>query len=458
MIPSIGYYKRSKKPKMKYLILLLFALPVWGQKSVLDTYIATAFQQNITVQQKSIQVEKAMIALKTAQSLYQPNLSFQGAYQSGEGGRSIAFPVGDLLNPVYSTLNALTRTTQFPQISNVETNFFPRNFYDMKVQSTMPIFNKDLSYNKQLQSQQIELQQVDLSLYKRELVKQIKTAYYQYLLSLGLQKVYQNSLYVAQEGKKINQKLVENGKGLPAYILRADSEIAQIQAQQAEASKQSESARMYFNFLLNVPLTNEILVDFEVDKAIQEVIRTRSTVGNREELNLLAKSISMQETVLKMNESFYLPKLNGFVNLGSQSSNWALNSKSAYYILGFQVDLPIYSGKRNTLKVKQSQLDVASAKNTLDLTAKQLNLATETAQKGLSASLVGFQAATKSLEAASAYQRLIEKGFHEGVNSYLETVDARNQWMNAQINYQLNQFKVLIAAAAYEREAALYPL
>ncbi len=443
---------------MKYVLLLFFALPVLGQKSVLDNYIATAFQQNITVQQKSIQVEKAMLALKSAQSLYQPNISFQGAYQSGEGGRSIAFPVGDLLNPVYSTLNALTRTTQFPQIANVETNFFPRNFYDMKVQSTVPIYNKDLSYNKQLQGQQMELQQVDLSLYKRELVKQIKTAYFQYLLSLGLQKVYQNSLHVAQEGKKINQKLVENGKGLPAYILRADSEIAQIQAQQADAAKQSESARMYFNFLLNAPLTNDIQIDFEVEKAISEVIRMTRGDGNREELNLLAKSIEMQETVLKMNEAFYLPKVNGFVNLGSQSSNWALNSKSAYYMLGLQLDIPIYAGNRNNLKIKQTQLDLATAKNTLDLTAKQLNLATETAQKGLMSSLVGFQASTKSLEAASAYQRLIEKGFHEGVNTYLETVDARNQWMNAQINHQFNQFKVLIAAAAYEREAALYPL
>ena len=443
---------------MKYVLLLFFALPVLGQKSVLDNYIATAFQQNITVQQKSIQVEKAMLALKSAQSLYQPNISFQGAYQSGEGGRSIAFPVGDLLNPVYSTLNALTRTTQFPQIANVETNFFPRNFYDMKVQSTMPIYNKDLSYNKQLQGQQMELQQVDLSLYKRELVKQIKTAYFQYLLSLGLQKVYQNSLHVAQEGKKINQKLVDNGKGLPAYILRADSEIAQIQAQQADAAKQSESARMYFNFLLNAPLTNDIQIDFEVEKAISEVIRMTRGEGNREELNLLAKSIAMQETVLKMNEAFYLPKVNGFVNLGSQSSNWALNSKSAYYMLGLQLDIPIYAGNRNNLKIKQTQLDLATAKNTLDLTAKQLNLATETAQKGLMSSLVGFQASTKSLEAASAYQRLIEKGFHEGVNTYLETVDARNQWMNSQINHQFNQFKVLIAAAAYEREAALYPL
>ena len=442
---------------MKYLLLLL-ALPVWGQKSVLDTYIVTAFQQNITLQQKSIQVQKAMLALKTAQSLYQPTLAFQGAYQSGEGGRSIAFPVGDLLNPVYSTLNALTRTTQFPQISNVETNFFPRNFYDMKVQSTVPIFNKDLTYTKQLQSQNIELQQVDLSMYKRELVKQIKTAYFQYLLSLGLQKVYQNSLHLAMEGKKINQKLLDNGKGLPAYLLRSESEIAQIQAQQADAAKQSESAKMYFNFLLNVDLTREIQIDFDTEKAISEVIKASVKEGNREELSLLAKSISMQETVLKMNESFYMPKINGFVNLGSQSSNWAMNAKSTYYLLGLQLDIPIYTGNRNTLKVKQSQLDIATAKNSLDLTAKQLNLATEIAQKGIKSALVSFQSSTKSLDAATTYQRLIEKGFTEGVNTYLETLDARNQWMNAQINYQLNQFKVLIAAAAYEREAALYPL
>jgi outer membrane protein TolC len=205
-------------------------------------------------------------------------------------------------------------------------------------------------------------------------------------------------------------------------------------------------------------LTREIQIDFDTEKAISEVIKASVKEGNREELSLLEKSISMQETVLKMNESFYMPKINGFVNLGSQSSNWAMNAKSTYYMLGLQLDIPIYTGNRNTLKVKQSQLDIATAKNSLDLTAKQLNLATEIAQKGIKSALVSFQSSTKSLDAATTYQRLIEKGFTEGVNTYLETLDARNQWMNAQINYQLNQFKVLIAAAAYEREAALYPL
>jgi outer membrane protein TolC len=159
-----------------------------------------------------------------------------------------------------------------------------------------------------------------------------------------------------------------------------------------------------------------------------------------------------------MNESFYLPKLNGFMNLGSQSTLGNITSKSGYYFLGLQMDIPIFSGKRNLYKVKQTQLDIASAKNAYDLSSKQFNMAAEIAQKNVQSSLVSFQASTKSYEAASAYLRLIEKGYKEGVSTYLETVDARNQWMNATINYQLKQFNVLIAAAAYEREAASYPL
>lgn len=441
---------------MRYLFLLLFSLPLFGQKSVLDEYVATAFQQNITLQQKSIQVEKAMIALKSAQSLYQPSVAFQGGYQSGEGGRSIAFPVGDLLNPVYSTLNALTKSTAFPQIANVETNFFPRDFYDVKLQTTMPLYNKDISYNKKIQEQTVSLQREDVSLYKRELVKQIKTAYYNYLLSLGLVKVYENSLNLALEGKKVNEKLLANGKGLPAYLLRSDSEIATIQAQIADAVKQNQAAQYYFNFLLNRELRAEIRIDFEVEKAVAGVYSV--VPGVREELSLLSKSIHIQETVLKMNESFFLPKLSGFVNLGSQSTLGNISSKSGYYFLGLQMDIPIFSGKRNLYKVKQTQLDIASAKNALDLSTKQFNMATEIAQKNVQSSITSFQASVKSYEAASAYLRLIEKGYKEGVSTYLETVDARNQWMNAQINYQLKQFNVLIAAAAYEREAASYPL
>jgi outer membrane protein TolC len=441
-----------------HFFLFPFAL-VMGQKSILDEYIEIGFQHNIVLQQKSISVEKALLSLQSAQSLYQPTVAIQGAYQTGEGGRSISFPVGDMLNPVYATLNQLTKSNAFPQIANVETNFFPRNFYDVKLTSVMPIYNRDISINKEIQSQTLGIQKTDIQVYKRELAKNIKLAYLTYLMALKSIDIYQNGLILAQEGKKINEKLLSNGKGLPAYILRSENEIVQLVSQISEAERQVESAKMYFNFLLNREFPTEINTKFDEQQALDILKKSLwADIDQREELSLLKQAISLQQSMVKMNESFYLPKINGYLNVGSQSSDWDLNQKSTYYFLGMQLDVPIFSGKRNLNKIKQSIMDVDLAKKSLDLTHKQVSLALQMAQKNLSQTWLAFRASQKQIDVANTYQRLIEKGYREGVNTYIETLDARNQWTNAQLLLNLNQFKILIAAAQVERESASYPL
>jgi outer membrane protein TolC len=447
-----------KLPLSLFLLVMPFAC-ILGQKSILDEYIEMGFQQNIVVQQKLISAEKALLSLQSAQSLYQPTFAFQGGYQTGEGGRSISFPVGDMLNPVYATLNQLTKSSAFPQIANVETNFFPRNFYDVKLTSVMPIYNRDISINKEIQSQTLGIQKADIQVYKRELVKNIKTAYLNYLMAHKAIGIYQNGLLLAQEGKKINEKLLANGKGLPAYILRSENEVVQMASQLSEAEKQAESAKMYFNFLLNRELQTEIKTNFDEQEALDILKKNQmADADQREELGMLKQAISLQQSVVKMNESFYLPKLNGYLNLGSQSSNWDFNQKSTYYLLGMQVDIPIFSGKRNLNKIKQSAMDVDMAKKSLDLTSKQVSLALQIAQKNLTQTWVAFRASQKQIDVANTYQKLIDKGYKEGVNTYIETLDARSQWTNAHLALNINQFKILIAAAQVEREAASYPL
>ena len=447
-----------KLPLSLFLLVMPFAC-ILGQKSILDEYIEMGFQQNIVVQQKLISAEKALLSLQSAQSLYQPTFAFQGGYQTGEGGRSISFPVGDMLNPVYATLNQLTKSSAFPQIANVETNFFPRNFYDVKLTSVMPIYNRDISINKKIQSQTLGIQKADIQVYKRELVKNIKTAYLNYLMAHKAIGIYQNGLLLAQEGKKINEKLLANGKGLPAYILRSENEVVQMASQLSEAEKQAESAKMYFNFLLNRELQTEIKTNFDEQEALDILKKNQmADADQREELGMLKQAISLQQSVVKMNESFYLPKLNGYLNLGSQSSNWDFNQKSTYYLLGMQLDIPIFSGKRNLNKIKQSAMDVDMAKKSLDLTSKQVSLALQIAQKNLTQTWVAFRASQKQIDVANTYQKLIDKGYKEGVNTYIETLDARSQWTNAHLALNINQFKILIAAAQVEREAASYPL
>ena len=85
-----------------------------------------------------------------------------------------------------------------------------------------------------------------------------------------------------------------------------------------------------------------------------------------------------------------------------------------------------------------------------------MNLNTQFSKNTLISAFQNYHSAQKQLEAAQSYQRLIDKGYKEGINTFIEAVDARNQLTSAQLLVTLNQYRVLIAEANLERETAAY--
>lgn len=427
----------------------------------LADYVKEGLQKNILLQQKNISLEKALNALKIAKSMYLPVVSFQGAYQTADGGRSIPLPLGDLLNGAYATLNALTASQRFPQLENQSITFLPQNFYDAKLRTTIPLLNTDIGYNKKIHEQQMELQESDIAVYRRELVKNIKAAYYDYLMSVQAVAIYESALLLAQEGKRVNEKLLENGKGLPAYVLRAESEVQQVGAQISQARQQAENAGLYFNMLLNREKDAIIDTAHPTGTALQEAHRRwqqQPEIANREEIKALAGVRMLNETILKMNRHYYVPKLNGFLDLGSQSENFQFNSFSRYYMAGLQLEMPIFTGNRNKYKIRQASLDLENSRLQEELALRQLELSADVAHNELEAVWLIWQSSLKQLEAAETYQRLIEKGYRAGTHTYIETVDARSQLMMARLSSTVNKYKVLQADAKLERETGAFDL
>jgi len=230
--------------KTNVILMLAFSTACLAQKPI-DKYVESGIKNSIVLQQKNISLEKAIYSLKEANSLFFPSINLKGDYQSGEGGRQIAIPLGDMLNPVYGTLNQLTMSNSFPQISNVEENFFPKNFYDVKLRTSMPIINADLFYNRDIQKQQIKISEFEIEIYKKELSKNIKVAYYQYLSAAKAISVYENAIKVAQEAKRINEKLLNNGKTVKAYVLRAESEIQNLQSKITNSKQQEKNIYLH---------------------------------------------------------------------------------------------------------------------------------------------------------------------------------------------------------------------
>jgi outer membrane protein TolC len=427
----------------------------------MEDYIRQGIDSNQVLQQKTVMLDKAMLALKIANGMFAPSVGLIGNYTTGDGGRSIALPVGDLLNPVYATLNQLTTSDQFPQIENVNQNFFPKNFYDVRVRTSMPIINTDLVYNKKIQQQQKLLQEYEVVVYKRELVKNIKTAYYNYLNALEAQGIYQSAMNRALESKRVNESLLTNGKGLPAYVLRAESEIESIKAQATEAEQQVKNAKLYFNFLLNRDSDAPINADFNAVDAVNEVVSTfqsENIAREREELLQLQSAVELNTAVLNMKQAFWMPKLSGFVDLGAQAENLKYNNDANYYLIGLQIDMPLFAGFTNRHRIQQSKLDVKNAELNRSLVANQLKMSSQFARNSVSSAYQNYVSAQKQYDASLSYQKLIDKGYKEGVSTFIESIDARNQLTTTQLLLNINRYKILIAAANLERETAAYSL
>ncbi|WDF61920.1 TolC family protein [Flavobacterium sp. KACC 22758] len=439
------------KIKLTFAILCLGYLGYAQNK--LETYIQTGLKNNEVIRQHNFDINKSMYALKEARALFYPTVSLNGSYTKAEGGRTIDIPIGDMLNPVYSTLNQITNSNAFPMLENQSVLINPDNFYDAKIHTTMPLLNFEIIYNKRIKTQQTTLQKIELEIYQRELVKEIKIAYYKYLQSVEGIKIYEDALALVKENQRVNQALFKNEKINRTAVLRSDNEVIRIQANLETARQTSNNARSYFNFLLNQKLDTAI----ETDQSEAPPIEVLSeNTQNREELQKLTQAKEINENVSKLTSSYWLPKVNGFADFGIQDFDFEAEKNSRYYFAGVGLEWNIFSGNKNKWKLKQVEEDSKKIISQTDNVKQQLLLQFQVSQNNLKSALEQFYADKNQKQSAKKYNDDITKLYKEGQAIYIELLDAQNQWVNAQLNTNISLYNSWIAFAELERANATF--
>lgn len=443
------------KLKVVTYLFLCFGLNGYSQNK-LDDYIKIGLQNNEVIKQHNFDINKSMWALKEARSLFYPTVSLNGSYTKAEGGRTIDIPVGDMLNPVYTTLNQITNSNAFPTLENQSVLINPDNFYDVKIHTTMPLLNFEIIYNKRIKTQQTTLQKIELEIYQRELVKDIKIAYYKYLQSLEGIKIYQDALALVTENQRVNHSLFKNDKINRTAVLRSDNEVVRIVANLETAKQVSHNARAYFNFLLNQKLDTQIMVD-ENNENIPSALVEGNT-ENREELKKLNQVKEINDNINKLTKSHWYPTLSGFADFGVQGFDFEMNKNSRYYFAGLGLEWNIFSGNKNKYKLKQVEEDNKKITSQIDNVKQQLLLQFQVTQNNLKSALEQFHADKNQKESAKKYNDDITKLYKEGQAIYIELLDAQNQWVNAQLNTNISLYNSWIAFAEMERANATFNL
>jgi outer membrane protein len=460
-----------QRPKRRIILLLILHCSLFTAhcslsqplpaSPILDGYVREGLQRNLALQQESLEVSRVSEGLAQAKALFYPRVTFNPTYSLAAGGRSINFPVGDLLNPAYATLNKLTGSDLFPtNIQNVNQLLAPNNFHDTKLTVSYAVYNTDIQYNYLIQKELLSAQQARQRVVENELRYTIETAYVQYLQTLDALKIYQNARIILTGLVRLNQKLVANNVATKDVVSSAEYEVSKLDQQLAGAERNRTTARAYFNFLLNHDLNQAIDVDsalVKTDPAPTENLAglTESALRNRQEIRQLTGSLHAVQTAVKLNEAnARMPNVSVGGNAGFQGFGYTFRNQ-AYLVVQANLSWDLFKGYEKQSKIRQARIQADALGTRLTDLQRQIALQVLQARADLDAAGASLTATRQGSAAAEATFRVLDSRYRNGQALLIEWLKAQNDQTTAQIQQSLARYDRLIKVAALNRAVAV---
>lgn len=443
-------------------ILFLFAGWLWTfdstaqTTSFLEGYVQLALADNLSLRQETLGIANSSQTLRQAKALFYPRVTFAPTYSLAAGGRRLQFPVGDLLNPVYKTLNEMTQSDRFPQIENVNEQLAPNNFHDTKLTIQYAIYNPEIQYNYLIQQNLLSAQEAKKHVVENEIRHAVETAYYQYLQTLEAVRIYENSRTVLNELVRLNQKLVNNNVQTKDAVFSAEYERSKLEQQQAEARRNREVAQAYFNFLLNRELNATIRVDssliarnspnnLAIDLELTDL--TSQATRNRQEIQQLSHSLEAAQNAVRLNETAgKRPSVFVGINTGFQGFGYTFSGQ-AYAVAQLGLTWDLFKGYERKSKTQQARIQTDVLQTRQQELEKQIALQVNQAYYDLLAAREAWQSTASGLSNAEQYFKVTDSRYRNGSVLMIEYVKAQNDVLAARLQQSLSRYDVLVKSA-----------
>ena len=434
---------------------------VTPQSAILDGYIREGLANSLSLRQESLDISRVTESINQARSLFYPRVAFNPTYSLAAGGRRLEFPVGDLLNPAYRTLNQLTGSDRFPtNIPNVNQQLTPNNFHDTKITVQYTLFNTDIQYNYLIQKELLSAQEARKRVIENELRYSMATAYFQYLQSLDAVRIIENARLVLTELARLNEKLVSNNVATKEVVTSARYEISKVDQQLAAAGKNRETAHAYFNFLINRDLSAPVAVDSSLTKIMPEAPESladlqQTALHGRQELAQLGSSLRAAQTAVRLNQAnVTIPNVYVGGNTGFQGFGYTFRNQ-AYAVAQVGMQWDLFRGYEKRSKIQQAKIQTDALQTRLQDGQRQIQLQVLQAYYDLDAANESLAATQSGILNADATFRVIDSKYRNGQALLIEFLRYQNDRLTAQLQHSLARMDVLVKRAALDRAVAV---
>lgn len=438
-------------------ILLLLPFLLSAQDQQLLDYVALLSAQNPALQATRLQETNALIQVQLAERNRRPQLDLKSDYILSAGGRRIAFPIGDLFNPIHGTLNQLTGAPSFPtDLENVNELLTPNNFHDSRLEITLPLIQPAIRREVALRNAQVQEAAMASKVLENELIRQFKALYYAHLQSLAGQQIIDSSRLVLNELVRVNQSLVNNNLATRDILYRTRAEIADLDGQLAVLKQQESITKAAMNRLLGHELNRPLPVGIDQSRPDTVLLAQdlddlqNLAIENRPELKQLAAGLNSLTALNELQQASRLPNLGLRSQIGAQGFLAGDINDQPYANLGVGFSWNLYDGGKRNLQRQQNQVQAEQLRQRQADTERAVSFQTWQAYQRIQTSKAQLQAIFIAVQASAENARIVERRYRNQQALLIEYLDARNQWTNSRLEYNLAYYQLLQAYAELE--------
>ena len=434
-----------------------------------ERYVQAAWDGNTALQSRALDVEEARVRLAELRSALQPRVDLVARYSRADGGRTIEFPAGDLLNGVHRTLNEYLvgqgRPAAFPPLANAAIPLLRREEQETKLRVTQPLYRPEITRGVRAARAGVESREAQLAALRRELRLTVLAGYFGHQQAGTAVRILEAAAEVTAEARRVNQVLAEAGKLTEDRVLRAEADALAVAQQLAEAVRDRDLARAQLNFLVGRPLTTPIEepAPGEIEALADRLVAAGApadtlSADGREELRAVQRALDAATAAEGAVKARLQPTLGLGIEGGVQGEHYRTGGDANFVMGSLVAEVNLWDGHERRSALVRAQVERRRAELLVKDTRDRLALQLQQARDDHGAALAGYRAARARATAAQRAFAVVRQRDREGLANQLTFLDARNEATRAELAHAIAQQRLLVAQAALDRAAALTPL
>ncbi len=441
--------------------------PVDGSiDAVVADLVREALAANAELDVAGATVAERLAALGAARARYLPALDFSARYSRADGGRVIDFPVGDLLNPVYATLNQLTGQSRFPPVANQQINFLRSREQDTKLSLTQPLYDARIAAARDAAGAGYDASTANRAALAGRIERDVRQAYYRWLEARARVGILDATLELATENDRVNDSLFRNGKITRDLVYRAEADVLEVQQARLAAGNGERLAQSYVNLLRNAPFSAGLplaaVVDPDIERLNAGLTRRAGTpaltqgaleavaLDRRAELRQLDATAAAAAAGERLARAAFRPQLAFALDAGTQGEGYGFGADDRYVLASLVLKFNLFAGGADEAALAGAHAAHREARANRTLAEQRIRLEVQQALENLEFAEASLGTAAKRVEAATGAFRIAARKRDLGQINQSEFLDARRALTDAELNLNVTRFETLGSLAELE--------